>query len=241
MLRGKVFYNCAFDDYTVIEVSSGEAKWLNDTNQGCPWESNGGTNQWIKITFKDKNGNPISKQIAGIQLLGHNLVTGDTCYLDAANNSNFTNPITNQIDVNKRYLEVTLNYPYLKLRMNKVSGNIEISELFLFQGNYTFEKNPEWGEDNTPIIEETSVTVDGGQAYRETKYEIQTRGLTFTWIKDSQRNKLKEIAKSNYAIYFPKGIGEWLYGIFRINKSSQEYGDETPYYNMDLTFMENPA
>lgn len=250
MSNGKIFYNNLIANAAVSassEAAGFEKEYLYNNNQGVVWRSTGITGTTITMAFTDDLGSPAATPVKGIEVMNHNLESGDTFVFEySANGTDFT-PHAASVDWQTGLLELDTDsenpdnwsYPYYRLRMSKSSGDyIQVGEIFLIGSRYDFERNFQWNYTYTREINRNSRQTTSGQIYRKTRFIRKSYNLSFDGIDDAQKEIFETIAEDDYVCFMPTGSGGDLhYGIIDFSAFNHIY---TNYWSASFTFTENP-
>lgn len=242
--EGRMFYGNIIRDATITHDDEDTAYPYERIYNGLPSVTSRSTGiAEITITFDFG----AATAIEGVAVLNHNIVAGDTTYKWESSTDNFsstsetddltlltrtvktinTNGVIENATRRDAHCQNSWNRRYYRLRIQKASGSyIEIGEVYIFTGNYLFDKNYEWGYSSGREHIHTQIKTLFGGVYRKRKYSAEVGELTFQTIDDTQKEKFDEEIGEHEKIVFINGIsGHIYYGYFVFTTPEHAFND----------------
>ncbi len=257
MALGRVFYDNVLnsDNYSSVTVNSEQTEYsstfLDDTNQGTLFKSNGTSNA-IVIDF----GAAVS--IDGASILNTNFgATPTTCKVEANASDSWAgpaytqtmtaklNPLTSKYDFYDMPKET---YRYWRFNIALASGTVDLGLLQLWTNTYLFTGDfgaPEFLE--SIVNDEIRNASQSGHIYRDVLSSKRMMSGTFPYtISEAQKTVFDAVQRSDYSLFFPNGTsGEMMYGTMGFGDFEPGNWDNTANtstgYRCDFSFEEcNP-
>ena len=160
--------------------------------------------------------------ISGIVCFNHNLESGDTFKIESSNNE-FTDTVLSRDIDPKGYDQFSWNFPHYRVRLQKVSGAVQVGEIYLPANYYQFERNFKYIKGYDPG-RKFSIVKTSGPVYRTLKSERKTYPLEFKPVGENQKQKFDDIEKNENVCFIPyPDKNEIFYGGFTFTRRDNVY------------------